>query len=140
MRLLCFQARGFRWESFAQTLEEGADAAGPGVGEAADCLVVFADAEPQDEDPDDRVRLLRHCLKHIKWLANKRELGTVVLHSFAHLGTTHASPDCAREILEAVAARLRETGYQVQCTPFGHTCAWDLGVFGEGLAKVYKEI
>jgi hypothetical protein len=36
--------------------------------------------------------------------------------------------------------RLGETGYQVWTTPFGYFCEWDLSVYGESLAKVWKEI
>jgi hypothetical protein len=35
---------------------------------------------------------------------------------------------------------LSETGYKVSNTPFGYFCEWDLEVFGDSLAKVWKEI
>ena len=43
------------------------------------------------------------------------------------------------EILFA-SHRLREAGYDVWTTPFGYFCEWDLSVYGESLAKVWKEI
>ena len=36
--------------------------------------------------------------------------------------------------------RLGSTGYEVKTTPFGWFCEWDLSVYGESLAKVWKEI
>ena len=42
--------------------------------------------------------------------------------------------------LQGAATRLRNTGYQVTLTPFGWVCEWDLSVFGESLAKVFKSL
>ncbi len=84
--------------------------------------------------------MLRQSLKHIKWLANKRELKNIVLHSFAHLGGVTAPAVLAESFTTTLQQRLRETGYQVWTTPFGYSCEWDLCVYGESLAKVWKEI
>ncbi len=35
--------------------------------------------------------------------------------------------------------RLTSTGYSVKQTPFGWFCAWDLKVYGESMAKVWKQ-
>ena len=64
----------------------------------------------------------------------------VVLHSFTHLAETSASPQFAEAFLQSAAARLRNTGYQVTLTPFGWVCEWELAVFGESLAKVFKSL
>jgi hypothetical protein len=40
----------------------------------------------------------------------------------------------------SLAERLRDTGYHVWLTPFGYFCEWELSVYGESLAKVWKEI
>jgi hypothetical protein len=136
MKLLTFQAKRFRWKSFSKTLPEAADAVvEESVGEA---VVVFAHAEAGDEA--ERGRVFRHTLKHVKWLANKRGLRNVVLHSFTHLGARNAEPDFAQAFLEELAERLRSTGYSVWLTPFGWFCEWDLSVHGDSLAKVWKEI
>ena len=143
MRLLCFQARRFRWRSFQKTLE---DVGGERVedvqvdDEMSDCVVVFAHAEKQDEPPEARTRVFRHSLKHVKWLANKRDFRNVVLHSFTHLGGENAAPEFASSLLTELANRLTDTGYTVKSTPFGWFCAWELDVHGESLAKVYKQI
>ena len=84
--------------------------------------------------------MLRHTLKHVKWIANNRALRTVVLHSFAHLGGVNASPEFARALMDELQERLSTTGYAVHQTPFGWFCSWDLAVYGDSLAKVYKEI
>ena len=128
MRLLTFLARRFEW-STAETADGGERA------EAA--VVVFVEAEAHDEaDPD---RALRHLVKHVKWQAREREIRSVVLHSFAHLGTdAGASAGFAERWLEDAGARLERSGFRVHSTPFGASCAWSLDVYGEPMAKVWK--
>lgn len=143
MRLLCFQARSFGWKSFQRTVDEidGESVADVElVDELGGCVVVFAHVESRDEGLERRASVLRQTVKHVKWLANKRDLKAAVLHSFTHLGAENASPGFARDLLREVAERLSATGYEVRSTPFGYLCEWQLDVFGESLAKVYKEI
>jgi hypothetical protein len=103
-------------------------------------VIVFVHAETSDLDSQTVGSVRRQTLRHIKWLANKRDFKNIVIHSFTHLGGETATPAPAQSLLEAIAARLRETGYQVWITPFGYFCEWDLSVYGESLAKVWKEI
>jgi hypothetical protein len=138
MKLLCFQAKRFRWKTHAKTLPEVPDQ--EVEREVKEALVVFLHAEASDAAEDRSSSVLRQSLKHIKWLANKRDLKNIVLHSFTHLGGETASSIYAESFLNAVVERLRETGYQVFLTPFGYFCEWDLSVYGESLAKVWKEI
>lgn len=136
MKLLTFQARRFAWEGHSKTLE---DAQGERVrGEALDAVVVFLHSGEGDEA--DRARIFRHTLKHVKWLANKRGMQQVVLHSFTHLGAKNADPAFASGFIDELAERLRTTGYEVQTTPFGWFCSWELAVYGDSLAKVWKEV
>ena len=135
MRMLTFLARSFSWEPYSQTLSEAPEAS---AGAVEDAVVAFIHVEADDEAQ--RSRAFRHALKHLKWLANKRGFKTIVLHSFTHLGGENADPDFALKFFQDLAERLRNTGYTVEITPFGWFCAWRLDVYGESLAKVYKEI
>jgi hypothetical protein len=138
MKLLCFQAKHFRWKTHSKTLTEVAD---QDVDEqVVDAVVIFVHAEKSDEEADREVAVLRQTLKHIKWLANKRAIKNIVIHSFTHLGGETASPDYAEAFINTVAQRLRETAYLVWTTPFGYFCEWDLSVYGDSLGKVWKEI
>ncbi len=138
MKLLCFQAKRFRWKTHSKTLAEVADQdIDQEVGET---VVVFLHAEAADGDAARTATVLRQSLKHIKWLANKRGLRNIVLHSFSHLGGVTASAALAESFMTTLQHRLSETGYQVWTTPFGYFCEWDLSVYGESLAKVWKEI
>ena len=138
MKLLCFQAKSFRWKTHSKTLPAVAD---QDVDTTVDeTVVVFIHAESADSEPARTSSVLRQSLKHIKWLANKRGLKNIVLHSFTHLGGATAEPTLAETIITTLCQRLSETGYRVWTTPFGYFCEWDLSVYGESLAKVWKEI
>jgi hypothetical protein len=138
VKLLTFQAKRFRWKSFSKTIPEAEDAEVDETVEA--CVVVFLHAEEKDAAPDERASVFRQTLKHVKWLANKRALRNVVLHSFTHLGAANAEPAVAQRFIEELAERLRSGGYAAWTTPFGWFCEWDLSVYGDSLAKVWKEI
>ena len=138
MKVLCFQAKRFRWKTHSKTLPEVPDRNVEEV--VSDAVVAFVHAESSDESEERKNSVLRQTLKHLKWLANKRGLKNIVIHSFTHLGGDTASPAAAESIINALAERLRETDYQVWITPFGYFCEWDLSVYGESLAKVWKEI
>jgi hypothetical protein len=136
MKLLMFQARRFWHRPFSKTLEQAEDASGE--EEVPEAAVIFFHAEAGDGQR--RGKVLTKALKNIKWLANKRGLKNIVLHSFTHLSSSTASPEFAHDFLDEVAGRLRRTGYNVWLTPFGYVCEWELSVYGESLAKVFKEI
>ena len=57
----------------------------------------------------------------------------------AGLYTAHASGGRLQQqtLMEELASRLRDTGYEVWCTPFGYFCSWDIAVAGESLGKVF---
>ena len=135
MRVLTFLARSFAWQPFSQTLPDAPPASS---GRAEDAVVAFIQIEAGDEA--DRARAFRHLLKHLKWLANKKGFRHIVLHSFTHLGGVNADADFAQQLLVELAQRLESTGYRVDMTPFGYFCSWQLDVYGESLAKVYKDI
>jgi threonyl-tRNA synthetase editing subunit len=138
MKLLCFQAKRFRWKTHSKTLSEVSDQEGERAVE--ETVVVFVHAEVSDAAEDRSASVLRQSIKHIKWLANKRSLKSIVLHSFTHLGGDTALPAFAESFITTAAERLRENGYEVWTTPFGYFCEWDLSVYGASLAKVWKEI
>lgn len=138
MKLLCFQAKRFRWKTHSKTLPEVLD---QDIDQAVtETVVVFFHAEVSDADEERYGSVSRQVLKHIKWLANKRGIKNIVLHSFTHLGGETAQPTVAESFIDTTAQRLRDTGYRVWTTPFGYFCEWDLSVYGESLAKVWKEI
>jgi hypothetical protein len=105
MKLLCFQAKHFRWKTHSKTLADTPDQ--DVENEVNETVVVFIHAETSDENEEKRNSVLRQTLKHIKWLANKRELKHIVIHSFTHLGGETASP-AFRGVIRHGRQRLRE--------------------------------
>ena len=138
MKLLMFLAKQFTFRPFEKTLPDTSRGDGGSEVRVPDAAVIFVHAEPQDEA--DTAGLETKFVKNVKWIAGKRGLKNVVLHSFTHLAETSASPQFAETFLQSAAARLRNTGYQVTLTPFGWVCEWDLSVYGESLAKVFKSL
>ncbi|MFO0761878.1 MAG: threonyl-tRNA synthetase editing domain-containing protein [Byssovorax sp.] len=138
MKLLTFQATRFRWKTFSKTLPEVPDL--DLEDEVTEAVVAFLHIEQRDEDESRKTSVFNQTLKHLKWIANKRGLKNVVLHSFTHLGGTNAEAGFAQAFMNDLGDRLEKTGYQVKKTPFGYFCSWDLGVYGDSLAKVWKEI
>lgn len=138
MKLLCFQAKRFYWQTHSKTLPQVADLSI--AAEVLETVVVFIHAEASDAAQARTLSVQRHTLKHIKWLANKRGLKNIVLHSFAHLGGDTSDPAFAEYFITSLAERLRAAAYQVWITPFGYFCEWDIRVYGDSLAKVWKEI
>jgi hypothetical protein len=141
VKILTFQAERFAWRPHERTLEDPPqESASPEPRAVLMAVVAFIHAEARDEDPAARERALRHATKHIQWLANKRDLENVVLHSFTHLAADTARAAFAEAWIRELGEKLEKKGYAVSTTPFGYTCAWELAVFGESLAKVWKEI
>jgi Archaea-specific editing domain of threonyl-tRNA synthetase len=138
MKLLCFQAKTFRWQTHSKTLPDIPDQ--EIQQHVRDALVAFVHVESADSADERQAAVLRQSVKHIKWLANKRGHRNIVLHSFTHLGGDTAAPALAENFIRMLGERLRDTGYEVWVTPFGYLCEWDLSVHGESLAKVWKEI
>lgn len=135
MKILSYQAKHFSWAPHSQTIETADPSSSGSVEDAA---VFWLHIETSDELDDSRI--FKKTLKHIKWIANKKSLKTIVLHSFAHLGGETATAEYAREFLNRMTDRLKNTGYIVNQTPFGWFCAWELSVYGDSMAKVFRTI
>ena len=136
MRLLLFHARRFAWTPDSGVSEAAVDA--PDPGEATGAIVAFCHAEAADAEEPGKV--VTKTIKNVKWLAGKFDTKRVVLHSFGHLGGDSAPGELAKELLVQAGRRLESAGYEVQCTPFGWSCAFDLSADGPALAKVFKQI
>ena len=137
MKLLMFHAEQFGYRAHARTFDDAPD---PDVAEhtAGAAVVVFVHAEEGDAERE--AKLVSKAARNVKWLANKRSLRNVVLHSFTHLAATKAPAGFASAFLEALARRLESNGYTVTVTPFGWSCAWNMDVHGDPIAKVFKSI
>jgi hypothetical protein len=131
-----FLSPRFRYRPFVRALK---DAPAPPVEETVeDAAVIFVHAEDGDDTAPAKLR--SKFIKNVKWLANKRGVRNIVLHSFTHLSESKAEPGFAERFLTDAAARLESAGYRVHLTPFGYSCEWELAVHGEPIAKVFKAL
>ena len=136
MKLLMFQASRFHYAPFEKTLDAAPACESSHTIEAVAVIFVHAEAEDQHE----RTRVMTKAVKNVKWIAGKRKLDNVALHSFTHLSESRADPSFARDFLDELGERLTRSGFSVWQTPFGYTCEWELSVYGPSLAKVFKSI
>jgi hypothetical protein len=136
VKLLLFYTHDYWLRPFEKSVPEAPDRTDE--LEARGAVVAFVHAEAAD--PDQHAKLVTKAVKQIKWLAGKFSTRAVVLHSFAHLASTRATPAQADALLADMQARLVDTGYGVQVTPFGYFNEFRLHVAGPSLAKVFVEL
>ncbi len=136
MKLLMFFCPEFSSSPFKKTIEEAKD--NPTSIQINNGIVVFYHVEEEDEKSQRKV--LNKAIKNIKWLANKFDTRTIVLHSFNHLSSSKANPSIAFSMATQIKNRLEHVGYEVKETPFGWLNTWTMTVAGESLAKVFKDL
>jgi threonyl-tRNA synthetase len=101
-------------------------------------LLVLASAELGDENDVNQVK--RGTAREVKNLATQVKASEIMLLPFAHLFAEPAPPQAALDLLEAVAAELREAGLSVQRPPFGWFHTWDLQAKGHPLSRVARTV
>jgi len=90
-------------------------------------------------DAANRSGVLRKMVKNIRWLSQKVSCSRVILHSFAHLDESKAEANFAAALIDEVAGKLQQQGFEVNMVPFGHFFEFDMHVKGPSLAKVFKQ-
>jgi len=136
MKLLMIYCTKFSYKPQVHTLPEF-----PEVKEGqvfTDALIAFIHAEEQDEENLKAVET--KMLKNLKWAAKKNSTKKVVLHSFAHLAETKASPQLTKELFDKVEARLQNADYECAQTPFGYFLDIDVQAPGISQARIFKHI
>lgn len=101
-------------------------------------LVGFIHAEEKDGENISHVET--KMIKNLKWAARKNNTKKIVLHSFAHLSETKASPEIIKQLLDNSETRLQNADYEVYQTPFGYFLDLDLKAPGSSLARLFKEV
>ncbi len=131
MKLLMFHAGEF-W--YRPNLPEGPE---PEKTTLPEGLVVFAHVEESDGE---RPEAVDKAAANIKWLANKNKVGSIVLHSFAHLSGSKSDPETANTVIQRIAEKLEKKGLDVHIVPAGQFYEFSIHVLGPSLAKVFKEV
>ncbi len=100
-------------------------------------LVGFIHVESQDEEHLSAVET--KLIKNLKWAARKNGTTRIILHSFAHLSESKATPEATRTLLANAERRLVNADYDVHQTPFGYFLDLDMQAPGTPTARIFKE-
>ena len=136
MKLLMLYADRFVYKTTLKVLETVPDITEEQVIEKA--LIGFIHVEAHDEERLSAVET--KLIKNLKWAARKNETTRIVLHSFAHLSESKASPEATRILLANAERRLYSADYTIHQTPFGYFLDLDIQAPGKSLARIFKDI
>ncbi len=136
MKLLMIFADKFEYNPTIKTIETAATIT---EGKSYEkCLTAFIHAEAEDEEDLNKVE--KKMVKNIKWACTKNGTKKVVLHSFAHLSESKASPEFTKELFDKAEERLKNADYEVSQTPFGYFLDLNMNAPGFSLARIFKSI
>lgn len=124
----------FAYTPTIKVLEDAEDANSP--AEQENILVAFIQAEAKDEE--DLKGMEKKLVKNLKWAAGKNNTKRVMLHSFAHLSDSKASPEFTSELFDSAKARMENAEYETFTTPFGYFLDLDMQAPGYSLARIFK--
>ncbi len=136
MKLLMIYAETFAYKTAMKTLDAVPDIDEEHSIERA--LVGFIQVEAHDAERLSAVET--KLIKQLKWAARKNETATIVLHSFAHLSESKASPEVTQQLFSNAERRLFSADYRVHQTPFGYFLDLDIQAPGKPSARIFKDI
>jgi D-Tyr-tRNAtyr deacylase len=108
-------------------------------GQFSKAILSFIQVEQSDEENDLKSRE-KKLVNHLKWVARKNETNSIILHSFAHLSESKASPEFTKELFNEAEKRLQNTGYSVAQTPFGYFLDLNIKAPGFSLARIWANL
>ena len=100
-------------------------------------LVGFIQVEEHDTEKE-ILKVEKNLVKNLKWGARKNDTNFVVLHSFAHLSESKASPEFTKRIFDLAEKRLQNAAYETSQTPFGYFLDLDIQAPGFSQARMFK--
>lgn len=104
-----------------------------------DAILAFVHVEEEDEDFHIKTRE-KKLVNYLKWACRKNSCERVILHSFAHLSSSKASPAYTHELLNLAEARLQSSGFETAQTPFGYFLDLHIKAPGYSLARMWAEL
>lgn len=137
MKILMFYCKEFWYRVGRKSLAQDDSLIGT-EWSGENCSVIFIHVEAEDETREKSVA--SKLLKNTVWHARKVNTNCVVLHSFAHLSESKASPDFAKNLIEKVAEKLKQKGFDVHVTPFGYFLEFRIHIYDEPISRVFKSI
>ena len=134
MKLLIIYCTRFAYNPTVKVLGNAND--GYEAASFENILTAFIQAEAGDEE--DLKGVEKKMVKNIKWAAGKNNTKRVMLHSFAHLSESKASPEFTTELFQKAIERLENAEYETFTTPFGYFLDLDMKAPGYSLARLFK--
>ncbi len=134
MKLLMIYCSRFAYTPTIKVLDDADEHVEP--GEFNEILTAFIQAEAGDEDDPKGVE--KKLVKNLKWAAGKNNTRKVMLHSFAHLSDSKASPEFTTELFARAMERMKNAEYETFTTPFGYFLDLDMQAPGYSLARIFK--
>ena len=136
MKLLMIYTTKFGYKPAVKNLEDAEEITE--TKSFKNCLVAFIQAEEKDEEDINSIE--KKLVKNLKWAAKKNNTNFIILHSFAHLSESKASPDFTKELFNMAEARLKNANYQTAQTPFGYFLDLEVNAPGYSLARIFKSL
>jgi len=136
MRLLMMYADRFYYKTAVKNLETVLEQ--DEEKEVKEALIAFVHMEATDEENFSSIET--KVVKNLKWAARKNDTQAIILHSFAHLAETKASPEATKQLLDDTEKRLKNAGYTTYQTPFGYFLDLDIQAPGHSFARLFKKI
>ena len=99
--------------------------------------VAFIQVEAEDKENEKSIK--KNLRNTLKWIERKNQPQHLLLHSFAHLSDSKASPEYTREFLNYIEGWMKERDYSISQTPFGYFLDLKIEAPGFSLARVFKE-
>lgn len=137
MKVLAIYMSEFGYRPAQKNLEDAEE-----ITEGAsykDSIVAFVQVETEDEEYDVKSRE-KKLVNHLKWVARKNNIKSIILHSFAHLSGSKASPKYTRLLLNEAETRLQNAGFTTAQTPFGYFLDLEIKAPGFSLARVWATL
>lgn len=135
MKLLMIYCKKFSYSPANKSLEDAEE-----ITEGAsfeNVQVAFIQAEETDESSGRIKSIEKKLLNYIKWAARKNETKNVILHSFAHLSYSKASPQFTKDLFDRIEVKLKNTSHVTAQTPFGYFLDLQVDAPGESLARIF---
>ena len=108
-------------------------------GQFSKAILSFIQVEQSDEENELKSRE-KKLVNHLKWVARKNKTNSIILHSFAHLSESKASPELTKELFNEADKRLQNAGYSVAQTPFGYFLDLNIKAPGFSLARIWASL
>ena len=136
MKLLMIYTKKFSYTPTKKTLDENFEKHEQSQS-FENCIVGFIQVEEEDEEKK-TLKVEKNLAKNLKWAARKNDTQRIILHSFAHLSESKASPEYSKEILNLAEERLRNAEYETAQTPFGYFLDLNISAPGFSQARMFK--